>query len=211
MLTAIFEQSLVRYQGDPATARTDQFSFCVALYEALYRMRPFAGTTYAELLVSVTSGAVLAPPDVKVPAWIRRVLLRGLSIDPDKRYPSMAELLAALAHDPARRRRRVLAWTGTGVLVAGGVAFALLGHRTESCGSGDDRIAAVWSSAQRTKLASVFATSNRPIAGSTLARVTELVDGWKDRVHGGEAALECAQQRVNEMFGLVGEGLAVDF
>ena len=37
---------------------------------------------------------------------------------------------------------------------------------------------AVWNPAQRAKLASVFATSNRPIAGSTLARVDELVDGW---------------------------------
>jgi eukaryotic-like serine/threonine-protein kinase len=130
-----------QFKGEPATARTDQFSFCVALYEALYRMRPFAGATYAELLVSVTSGALLpAPPDVNVRAWMRRVLLRGLSIDPDKRYASMDELLAALARDPARRRNRGLALAGVGLLAASGVAFALFGHHSEQCGSGDDRI-----------------------------------------------------------------------
>ncbi len=34
-----------QFQGARADARTDQFSFCVALYEALYHVRPFSGST----------------------------------------------------------------------------------------------------------------------------------------------------------------------
>ncbi|MCA9688561.1 MAG: protein kinase [Myxococcales bacterium] len=94
-------------------ARTDQFSFCVALYRALYDERPFAGDTSERLRASVVSGQLSDPPsDASVPAWIRPILTRGLSTSPADRYPSMDALLAALANDPRRRaqqRRRTLA------------------------------------------------------------------------------------------------------
>ncbi|MCB9751561.1 MAG: protein kinase [Myxococcales bacterium] len=103
------EQFLAR----PTDARTDQFSFCVALYEALYGESPFPGETFLALRDAVTAGAPGEPGDVShVPGWLRAVLLRGLARAPVDRFPSMGELLAALAHDPdaARRaRRRTLA------------------------------------------------------------------------------------------------------
>ena len=36
-----------QFAGLPADARSDQFSLCVALFEALYGERPFAGRTLA--------------------------------------------------------------------------------------------------------------------------------------------------------------------
>jgi len=91
-----------QFRGVPADARTDQFSFCVALYEALYGERPFRGRNLLDLTASVLSGVVgEAPAGARVPAWVRRILLRGLRPKPEDRWPSMTTLLAALE---ARRR-----------------------------------------------------------------------------------------------------------
>jgi hypothetical protein len=112
-----------QFQGRPADARSDQFAFCVALYEALYGRRPFGGRGYRELHRNVIEGKVeAAPPGARVPAALRRVLLRGLDVDPGARWPDMDGLLAALERATPGARR---AWALAGVaaaLVAGGVA-----------------------------------------------------------------------------------------
>src|SRR5690606_8377455 len=45
-----------QHLGDPATALSDQFSFCVVLYEALFGRRPFKGSSRTEYAVRVTEG-----------------------------------------------------------------------------------------------------------------------------------------------------------
>ena len=77
--------------------RTDQFSFCVSLWEALYGMRPFGGRTLRELARSVMAAALPQPPrETPVPAWLHRIVARGLMVDRDARYPTMNALLAAV-------------------------------------------------------------------------------------------------------------------
>jgi formylglycine-generating enzyme required for sulfatase activity len=102
-----------QFLGEATDERTDQFSFCVALYEALFGERPFGGDTVLSLSVSVTEGQIRPiPKDRDVPAWVRRAVLRGLRTRREDRYPSMIALIAALEADPAIKRRRRLVAVG---------------------------------------------------------------------------------------------------
>ena len=93
--------------GRPADARSDVFSFCVALYEGLYGERPFAGVTPQELARAIELGDVRKPPSAaRVPSWLGRVVLRGLEGLPESRPSDMRALLGALASGAARARRR---------------------------------------------------------------------------------------------------------
>jgi len=86
--------------GGPTDARSDQFSFCVALYRTLYQQPPFAGTTLTELSMNVCEGELRpAPKDSEVPSWVFDILKKGMATDPDERYPSMDTLIAALSRD----------------------------------------------------------------------------------------------------------------
>lgn len=85
-----------QFEGIRVDAASDQWSFCAALYEALYGRLPFAGTTAAEQAVSVR-GPLLPPPvGSPVPADLFRILERGLHCEPGARFASMAALLASL-------------------------------------------------------------------------------------------------------------------
>lgn len=113
-----------------ASPLADQFSFCVALYEALYQRPPYAGDTVAQYRKHVHDNEPLgAPPETKVKAWVHALIIRGLSVDPQTRHESMTILidrLDAALSDPSpvrrrRRRRRQILWAslaGLGVVAS---------------------------------------------------------------------------------------------
>lgn len=105
--------------------RADQFSFCVALFEALYGLRPYPGRNVVETARAFTEGQRIEPENNRgVPVRLHQALVRGLSIDPSGRFPSMDALLDALRRTPSHRRIR-LRW-----------AAALLATATLSGGAG---------------------------------------------------------------------------
>jgi serine/threonine protein kinase len=113
-----------QHSGAHTDPRTDQFSFCVALYEALHGQRPFDGKTWEELSQSVVAGRVKQPPaSSRVPASLHRIVVRGLSVRPGDRFASMNELLGALGRDRGRPLR-VWAYASLVALVAMGTALA---------------------------------------------------------------------------------------
>jgi tRNA A-37 threonylcarbamoyl transferase component Bud32 len=86
-----------QWLGKPADARSDQFSFCVALFQAIYGHAPFAGTTMAELMVAVLEEA---PAPVRtsdrLPGALHEAIMRGLDKQPERRWPAMEPLLQLL-------------------------------------------------------------------------------------------------------------------
>ncbi|APR82860.1 Serine/threonine kinase PKN8 [Minicystis rosea] len=174
-----------QHEGRAADARSDQFAFSVALYEALYGERPFAGATMMELARAARAGTVReAPSGARVPTWIRRVLLRGLRAAPDERFPSMSALLEALGRDPQRRLRRG-ALVG-GALVALGIAFALLRTRTAppavpSCRGVDVAMAAVWSADRKGAMERSFTATGKPYASDAYREATRALDAYASR------------------------------
>lgn len=110
-----------QHAGEAVDGRADQFALCVALFEVLYGVRPFAGKTIEALAEAKAEGKIETGSDAaRVPAWLRRVVLRGLEADPAKRFPSMDELVVALGRDPNRRLR----WAAAGVGAAALAGFA---------------------------------------------------------------------------------------
>jgi len=84
-------------QSQPLDGRSDQFGFCVSLYEALFGQRPFSGRTFNEFVDHVWRGElapVESPP--RLPSWLRAVVRRGLSIAVEPRFGSMTELVSVL-------------------------------------------------------------------------------------------------------------------
>jgi serine/threonine-protein kinase len=175
------EQFLAR----PTDARTDQFSFCVALYEALYGQRPFPSDSLEALVGGVVSGRVRPPPPKsRVPAFLRKIVLRGLEPTPASRYPSMRELITAIRADPARRWRT--AAVGASVVMA--VLVAIVGvervatRGQRMCGGAADKLAGIWEldpkGPRRTSVHDSFLHTGSALAEETWTRVSSLLDDY---------------------------------
>jgi len=101
--------------GPSIDARADQFSFCVALYEALYGTHPLPGATSVAMLEH--DERALAPPEAtKVPPSIGRAVMRGLEKERSKRFPTLAALMHELTPAPQRSPVRFIALAAIGVL-----------------------------------------------------------------------------------------------
>lgn len=112
-----------QWAGRRADARSDQFAFAVALFEALYGQRPFVGDTFAVLSRAVGSGEIVVPRHTRrIPKPMARALLRALRTDPKERFPSMDALSRALT-EKERPAKRLAIGVGIALLCGiGGVA-----------------------------------------------------------------------------------------
>ncbi len=177
-----------QHRGEPVDARSDQFAFCVTLYRVLYERAPFAGDDLQALRASVDAGRVEPEPlGSKVPGTVRRVLLRGLSVRPERRWPSMDALLDALGRAVSRRRWALAG--GLGLVAASGlVGVALLpgpDRQAMACPSAEERLRGVWDEERVAAVEEAFVGSGLPYAVDAWTRTRERLDAqatrWSER------------------------------
>ncbi|MCB9756547.1 MAG: protein kinase [Myxococcales bacterium] len=190
-----------QYAGRPLDGLSDQFSFCASLYEGLYGQLPFPGQSVLELSRAITSGDVRSPPaGTSVPAWVERVVRRGLSTDPAARFESMKALLDALSDDPVQRRRRRLALAGlASVMVAAGFGLArTLGGDARRCDLGDQARALVWNEGRRDAIAAAFHASSGEFGERTWALTMPRIDAYRDALARGRVEACSARESGHE-------------
>jgi tetratricopeptide (TPR) repeat protein len=170
-----------QHLGLTTDARTDQFCFCVALYEALYGERPFPGESAAALALAVSSGEIrAAPARSRVDPRLRRILRRGLAADPAHRWPNMDALLAELGHDAAALRRRALGASVVAVGI-GALAWALASRPdARMCEGGREQLSGTWDPQVRERVGDALLRTGLPYARATWERVEADVEAWVD-------------------------------
>ncbi len=208
----------------PVGPRADQFSFCVALWEALYGRRPFEGNSYATIGAAVTLGRRRKPPEGNdVPQWLPAALDRGLAIDPNDRWTSMRELLDELRVEAPQRRSPAI-WLAGGAAVCLGVWVAGGREDEAKCSGSEGRIGEAWGPQTKARVRDAFAGSELQFANDTWRQLEGELDayaaGWVDahrdacaatHVRGEQsqalmaARMECLAGRKRALLSLTGE------
>jgi serine/threonine protein kinase len=164
-----------QFRGEAIDARADQFSFCVALHEALFGSRP----ALAHMAAGEGSKGALSRT---VPSWLRAVVSHGLAENRGQRFGAMDDLIRALAKGRARPRRRLVALSLSLVIMIvalGGWRVARGGHI--QCTIPTSRLDAIWSGhhdSRRDSIHHAFATSGRPTADTSWQRVSKALDDY---------------------------------
>ncbi|MFP2933446.1 serine/threonine-protein kinase, partial [Pyxidicoccus sp. 3LG] len=161
--------------GRNVDARADQYAFSVALHEALYGRHPFQGVP--------PGGAPLPPPPRPgVPRGLAPVLLRGMALRPDARFPSMAALLGALSREASapRRRRRVLL---AGALTVATMTGLLVWREATPapCQGAEAQWAESWGEARAAAVGTALRRTGVPFAEDTAAQVARRVEDYGRR------------------------------
>ncbi len=169
--------------GKPTDPRSDQFSFCVALYEALYGERPFAGETAAAIAAEISLDRVRPPPPGSlVPLRIRKLILKAIRNDPAERFQSIDALLIGLSRRKSAvvRQRTAL---GALVVVLGTVGAAVWMTKSQSgrCASVGDRLGGVWDPTIRGQARAAFLATGKPWAAHSFDEAARQLDEYSQR------------------------------
>lgn len=167
---------LEQHRRERVDEKADQFSFCVALYEAIYGERPFAGKTPVALIVSLEEGRVRPPrEEIPVPSRLRKILKRGLSREPSARWSSMDMLLSQLERLTRPTWRRTMAVTIGAATVA--LAFGIWWQaQREKCSNVEHLSRNFWGEAHRIQLIQAI---DDPVASAEIVRrLDTYVEQW---------------------------------
>lgn len=152
-----------QHAGKELDERTDQYSFCVALREAL--------TGPAEPTKDWRA------PDGRIPGRVHAALRRGLEREPGRRFPHMGPLLEQI--DPRRSRRPRAVVVGLGAAILGAGLWALGGDRAPTrCEAGRAAVDAEWNDSRMASLRSDFVATGTEGADAAAERTRQRLDRW---------------------------------
>lgn len=198
-----------RFGGETYDARSDQFSYCVALYEALYHRHPYdddppvprpsrqathasgpnatrpsPNLTLSGLKARLAAGhPPIAPSRILVPMVVYRALLRGLQCDPAKRFPTMTALLDELSRDPLRRYGPGAMFSIGGLIVGAALVYSIVPAELppDPCTLLEQEFDGVWDTERRNRVLDSFASTGAA-AGLPAARaVVHALNEYRQR------------------------------
>ncbi len=169
-----------QYRSGHVDARSDQFAFCVSLYEALFGERPFSGDTVGALLYSVQSGEMRVPALGDLPPEVYAAVDKGLRADPEARHVSMDALLRSL--EPSTSKAKwpwVVGGMGAVGLAVGAYALGDTSEAREAarfdCGDAALEIADAWGDQTRIAAEQAFG-KHGPVAAQAYTRIAAELD-----------------------------------
>jgi tetratricopeptide (TPR) repeat protein len=177
--------------GHVLDARTDQFSFCVALWEAVHGVRPWSPHQVLAMGRDLVHRPAPARGSVRAPRWLDGILARGLHPDPDRRFRSIDDLASAIRRGLDRRRRwRSAAVVGPVVALAVGVPL-WRGDPASRCPDPSSELVGAWDATHKRDLSEAMAevSFGDELAAYLATRLDAYADGWvQARQHTCQAA-----------------------
>ncbi|MFO0600122.1 MAG: serine/threonine-protein kinase [Myxococcaceae bacterium] len=195
--------SLEALHGQATDFRSDEFSFCVALFEALYRVRPFEGATPGALAVEIEANRVITPPRSDVPRRIHQLILKGMRANAAERFQTLRALLIQLGRRRSDSDRQL---TAVSISILAVLAASLTGVVTwrnhTRCADVDARLVGVWDDGVRDVARKAFLATNKPWAAAAWREAETRLDAYAEQwLHQRRAACESAFERDDAQLG----------
>lgn len=170
-----------QWDGLEADELSDQFSFCVALYEAIAGQPPFKGPGASRRRRAIARQEIAEPrPGHRVPPWLRKILLRGMSESALVRYENMGALLHELERDRLAVVRRA-GLVGTVAMLLLVTFWAARDDDVARCASGADEVPSLLDDSRHARVVEQVSVTAKGRAMELVARIDRAVDAFEGR------------------------------
>ncbi len=188
--------------GGLCDARSDIFAYSVALWEALYGIRPFRGESIEELSRKIRRGALQEGGERDVPRWLRTALMKGFAGDPEARWQTMDGFLQALTHGSRRLLWRQLLGALLGLIILAVAIVAITnGYLTwqksqaiAACQKEASAVDAVWNDTARAKIRTSLGESES--TGDAVDSLVGILDDYA--LHWRDAAQDVCERGLDD-------------